>query len=226
MVDEFVERDAVDVVALAAETADQTIAAGVGGVCRRALERLPGVFDAMDRVAGDDQPADDADGQQRDRDDGDRPPRSGDRRLGECAAVLERGCKGDDDADGERSDQGTGDRDVQRARIDFSVLVVAGHVADGAAHFQHGRRRRGDADRDGHEQRERADASGQQDEDERDHDRRRIQRAAAEAEQRKLGQQHGAAGEHAADAQGTWRLRASSSAGQRAIIHCAALALA
>ena len=67
---------------------------------------------------------------------------------------------------------------------------------------------------------------GQQREHEHEHHRRRVQRAAALAEQRDLRQQHRAAGEHAhAAPHGSRSLRASSSAGQNAISHCAALAL-
>ena len=54
--DEFVEGDAVEVVAVAAEPADEAAAGlAVGGIA--GLERVPSVADAIDGVAGRDQAA-------------------------------------------------------------------------------------------------------------------------------------------------------------------------
>ncbi len=49
---EFVQRHAVEVIAIAPQTARQAIAAAVGGVPTAALEGVPAVFDPRERITG------------------------------------------------------------------------------------------------------------------------------------------------------------------------------
>ena len=149
------------------------------------------------------------------------PRRRGSR---EPVARLRGGGHGHGERDDGRGHECDGDRVVEGRGHDVPAAEV---VADA----QHGRRGRGDPRADGHEHAERPGPPGERREDDDEHHGRRIQRAAALAQQRDLGEQHrrvrtAEPASRPRSPQCSRRLRASRSAGQQAISHSAALALA